>query len=140
METDEGAELGTTSPTSRQASPISAPSLSIATAHATRVLPVTRHVAERQRCGCSLLRAAAAHSTAPCVRAGVLQLPGQQQGVSGIDISLAVASLPASARATARLDGMTWRSSAVAAAGCWLSARCSLLSEICQVVHSIQRF
>jgi hypothetical protein len=58
----------------------------------------------------------------------VLQLPGQQQGVSGIDISLAVASLPASARATARLDGMTWRSSARRCR--WLLAECSLLAPV----------
>jgi len=63
------------------------------------------------------------------VRAGVLQLPGQQQGVSGVDISLVVASLPASARATTRLGGMTWRSSARRCR--WLLAdECSLLAPV----------
>ena len=43
-------------------------------------------------------------------RAGVAQVPGRWQGVSGADVDLLIVPLSASARVTAGVGGVTWRS------------------------------
>ena len=43
-------------------------------------------------------------------RAGVAQVPGRWQGVSGADVDLMIVPLSASARVTAGVGGVTWRS------------------------------
>ena len=43
-------------------------------------------------------------------RAGVAQLPGRWQGVLGADVDLLIVPLSASARVTAGVGGVTWRS------------------------------
>ena len=55
-----------------------------------------------------------------CARAGARQLPGRWRGVSGVDVDLLIAPLPAGVRVTAGLGGVTWRSRrlAVLTAGC----------------------
>jgi hypothetical protein len=41
--------------------------------------------------------------------AGVAQLPGRWQGVSGADVDLLIVPLSASARVTVGVGGVTWR-------------------------------
>ena len=68
-------------------------------------------------------------------RAGVAQLPGRWQGVSGADVDLLIVLLSASARVTVGVGGVTWRSGWLRLTG-WLAA----LDEPRQTVLCSRRF